>query len=844
MKSKTKQFLTHFPNAYFMLLHDSNKSAPPFNLRDNFDEKLIAKGQSEGYGVFFAFNKFNGTRQKSSCKGINAWAIDMDQQDINFKLQEKRIESSPLPPTIIVRTKNGYHLYWIAHNASIENYEEVMKRLIYYFDADPNARDITRLLRVPGYMHLKNPNEPFEIQIKNIATGTYHEDFMLKQFGEYYESEPKSFWTKLGTLPSKLALETLSGIPEMNKEKIVFGKEINGKQAIIVDGRESSCWIDHKGMIGSADGGGPTWIQWLGWYGHPKGKIAQIAKTHKLINEKNVSSESTDIITRKGCYYFTKYNTDGNTTYIKATNFIIKMTNVFINTMDKSIMREIKLINKYGKEAGPFKIKSEQLASLTEFKKFCIDKGNFIYSGPERSFVKLIEYILANSDEFKVVNLIPQIGYIPQFNIFLFENALIDKEGKIYYADENSIIWKNNEGFQCYSLSEEEPVVTIEKKDIDIYSLELDFINNICGSFGEQKFKLAISWLYANIFTHEIQKRYKMFPFLYIYGKTRAGKDVLSGWLISLFGLDSSVKESLPQMRSTVGISRKAGYYSSLPVVLDEYKNINDIIKFNGFFKNLAHKIGVTKGLISRFGTYNEKINSNFIFTAEELPEDQAILSRSIILRINPNKRNDSYYNAINEHIPSYNQIGLHWLENRGTKRAEYFSYIEKIIDTLTKEGVAKYTAEAYAIAGAGYLCITDSEDDKQDYLDMLINIAKEDNTAKNQLDLLSVFFMDLDTLSAKLEFSSNAAIMEGSYCFFWLKYFVDIWNENLKRQGREPHTYKSILDLVRELPGCIKINSPKRVHGKLRKCVVFHMEKMPEEIQIFVDNYFTNTTI
>jgi len=103
---------------------------------------------------------------------------------------------------------------------------------------------------------------------------------------------------------------------------------------------------------------------------------------------------------------------------------------------------------------------------------------------------------------------------------------------------------------------------------------------------------------------------------------------------------------------------------------------------------------------------------------------------------------------------------------------------------------------------------------------------------------------MDLDTLSAKLEFSSNAAIMEGSYCFFWLKYFVDIWNENLKRQGREPHTYKSILDLVRELPGCIKINSPKRVHGKLRKCVVFHMEKMPEEIQIFVDNYFTNTTI
>jgi hypothetical protein len=839
---KTDEFLSLFPNYYIVLIHDSNKQITAHNLGDNYDKELIDKYQSEGYGVFFAFNQFNKNRKKENCIGINAWAIDIDQKEINFEIQKKRIKQCPLEPSIIVSTKNGYHLYWLAKNAEIKNYENTMKHLICYFDADNNAKDISRLLRIPGYKHLKDPKDPFDINITKYKNLLYTEEDILQNFKEYYEPAPKNFWEKASNLKSKLVLETLSGIEEMNNDQISFVQNSNDTEQIYVNNKSTSCWIDNNGYIGSSDGGGPTWIQWLGWYGHSKAKIAHLIKKYKLIKEEKSTSKSS-ISIKNNCYYETKFDKDGHASYIKLTNFIINITNIFKNTVDQEIIREVEIINENNKKTGPFKISSDQLASLMEFKRFCLGKGNYLYIGQEKYYPKLLEHILQDSENFKVINLIPRIGYIEKFNIWLFENSLIDNEGNIYYADDKNIIWKNNDGFQCYS-QEEDNAVTLTKIDIDTDELEIKYINNLCSSYGDPKIKLAISWLYGNIFSWEVYKKYKVYPFLYIYGRTRSGKDVLSNWLISVFGLDNSIKESLPQMRSTVGISRKAGYYSFLPLVLDEYKNISEITRYNGFFKNLAHKIGVTKGLKSRFGMYQEHIYSNFIFTAEELPEEPALLSRAIIIRINPALRNDSFYNLICAKITDYPQVGLKWITGKNKNKDKFFESIEKIKEYLIETGISTHTAEAYAIASAGYLCVTDSTDDAKEYMKMVYDIAIEDHRSKEESDLLSVFWLDLDGIATKGWDFKMAIKKEGDTYYIWLKHLIDVWNENHIKLRKNPVSSKAILDLIKETKSCLDSNILKKINGKIKRCVVLNENTLSTEAKMFFDNLYTNMSI
>lgn len=74
-------------------------------------------------------------------------------------------------------------------------------------------------------------------------------------------------------------LEKLSGTSYVNGEVYDFRKNGNGTQQIIVDGKPTSCWIDSENKIGSYSGGGPSVIQWLGWFNHSPRQAYEIVKT-------------------------------------------------------------------------------------------------------------------------------------------------------------------------------------------------------------------------------------------------------------------------------------------------------------------------------------------------------------------------------------------------------------------------------------------------------------------------------------------------------------------------------------------------------------------------------------
>jgi hypothetical protein len=244
----------------------------------------------DNYGIFWSVNSFkDGVRRKENLERINAWAIDMDSgtKDEQMKLLEK----SPILPSMLIETKRGYQAYWFAKDATIENFNAIVEgRLIPMFKADMKAKDLCRILRVPGYYHCKNPEDKFLVKGHYAKFYlNYSEKEMLMLFHlhrkeriattkDQIQVRGDSFWQKVGSIPASSGLEHLSGTSYVNNETFDFKNHANGTKQIKVNGKPTSSWIDSDGMIGSYEKGGPTIANWLKWYGHSWGKVAEICK--------------------------------------------------------------------------------------------------------------------------------------------------------------------------------------------------------------------------------------------------------------------------------------------------------------------------------------------------------------------------------------------------------------------------------------------------------------------------------------------------------------------------------------------------------------------------------------
>ncbi len=247
------------------------------------DEARAWNTPERGHGVFRTVNTFAGARRIENLERLNAWAIDMD--DGTKEEQRARILGSPLVPSIVVETKRGHQCYWRAKDAKREHWNAIVfASLVPHFGADKNARDIARILRAPGFLHLKDPADPFLVRIIHRFDVGYTEREMWSKFGRETQAESDrrvhdevrrehsthgdDFWERVWHLDCRDALTRLSGHRAVNGEQFTFRRTARGTWNIFVNGKGTSCWVDAEGRIGSHSHGGPTIFQWLTWYGN------------------------------------------------------------------------------------------------------------------------------------------------------------------------------------------------------------------------------------------------------------------------------------------------------------------------------------------------------------------------------------------------------------------------------------------------------------------------------------------------------------------------------------------------------------------------------------------------
>ena len=116
----------------------------------------LMKINEQGGGIFVARNQCDGHRNEQNISRVRGVHADMDE------VTPAQIEAviRALEPSIIVQSssKNRCQLYWQladGEELSKDEAKSINQCIVQYYGADPAAVDVSRLLRLPGFKHMK-----------------------------------------------------------------------------------------------------------------------------------------------------------------------------------------------------------------------------------------------------------------------------------------------------------------------------------------------------------------------------------------------------------------------------------------------------------------------------------------------------------------------------------------------------------------------------------------------------------------------------------------------------------------------------------------------------------------
>ncbi len=125
-----------------------------------FDEHKyeLADLNRRGAGVYVTINETDGHGRKlANIVRIRSLWQEADRGDE---------PTLPVEPHLVVESSPGkFHRYVLVDDAPLDEFEPVQRRLVDDYGSDPNAKDRARVLRVPGFYHLKDPTRPHLVRV-------------------------------------------------------------------------------------------------------------------------------------------------------------------------------------------------------------------------------------------------------------------------------------------------------------------------------------------------------------------------------------------------------------------------------------------------------------------------------------------------------------------------------------------------------------------------------------------------------------------------------------------------------------------------------------------------------
>ena len=112
-----------------------------------------------GYDIFVTINETDGKDIKgANITRVRALFADFDESPLS------NLDRIPLKPSFTVNTSPGkHHAYWLIDGCPLDEFKPMQQKLAHILDSDPAVCDLGRIMRVPGFYHLKG--DPFMVTI-------------------------------------------------------------------------------------------------------------------------------------------------------------------------------------------------------------------------------------------------------------------------------------------------------------------------------------------------------------------------------------------------------------------------------------------------------------------------------------------------------------------------------------------------------------------------------------------------------------------------------------------------------------------------------------------------------
>lgn len=129
----------------------------------------LSDQQNEGCGVFVVVN--GGGNCDADITEVRAAFVDADG------VRLAGIKWHVPPHMIVKRDDEHWHAYWLVRDLSIHEFTPIQKRLASYYGTDPSVHNLSRVMRLPGSIHQKDPAHPVSMSLIDFTGGAVGDQY-------------------------------------------------------------------------------------------------------------------------------------------------------------------------------------------------------------------------------------------------------------------------------------------------------------------------------------------------------------------------------------------------------------------------------------------------------------------------------------------------------------------------------------------------------------------------------------------------------------------------------------------------------------------------------------------
>lgn len=562
-----------------------------------------------------------------------------------------------------------------------------------------------------------------------------------------------------------------------------------------------------------------------------------------------LSSDDGSVMQKKRAYYRVKFK-EGEEICSKITNFYMKMTNMFI-TEKGGRQREVVMIREDGYVSEPFMVDDDTKVKVPSFKVLAARVADASFIGTEIELTKIWELVTARAPSAEVK--IPLIvGRHEKYRAWIFRNKLISDTGDVVDPDENGIFWMHGRStaIRPESLSIEEGGGASDRSDIpeiltDMSIEERDeLLSGIIYNVGRNlnspgKALTMIGWTWASVYSNLIFDLNRGFPFLFFWGVNGQGKSTVAKWITQdFYGINGHGSTSVPNLRTGVGWARKAEYYASIPLFIDEIRSDDATKQYLGVFRSYYDREARTMGTKESFGIRNVRPRAVFVFNGEDQFDDPATRERCIPIRIPVKDRElQESYKWMEERKHLFTGILFHWILEFAevmqdpTKQDALRTEIRALDKELMAAGCSQRTSKNWAAVGVFGLRMAVKYMPEFDYKAYLIQASlSEASYQKSDTTLMQFWELVESTRAQEMSKITDKHVMrEGELVHIWYPATFRVIADEAR--GKFPFSKNAVLSALREEP--YFVTDDRKVSmgldGTRRTVVTLDLTKAPD---------------